>query len=88
MRVKWAERKLVVHAGLSKTGSTALQSFFAQNRRVFQTHGVLIPSYDGARNHRLYRALLQTSDDLRQGPLCHPWGRTREFSPLSTLFEK
>jgi hypothetical protein len=78
--VGWSQRKLVVHAGVSKTGTTALQAFFQKNRPLFQSHGVFIPSYDGVMNHRLFRAMFQTSNALRGGRLCHPWGSIEQVS--------
>lgn len=80
-RARWSERKLIVHAGISKTGSTALQEFFADNRARLKEQGILVPSYSGVGNHRLYRAIYQSKAALRNSRLCHPWGRSRAVHP-------
>ena len=49
-------KTIVLHIGLPKTGSSALQSFFANNAETFRRHGVHYPNHpsqDDARNGRV-----------------------------------
>ena len=45
------KRTAIVHIGLEKTGSTALQRWLAANRNLLQESGILMPSSIGYPNH-------------------------------------
>jgi hypothetical protein len=50
--------RCLIHAGMPKTGSTSLQTFFAVNRKALLARGALYPASLGWRNHvRLAAAL-------------------------------
>ena len=44
-------RSAIVHIGLEKTGSTAIQRWLAENRQALQASGVLMPASIGFPNH-------------------------------------
>lgn len=45
-------RKLILHIGCEKTGSTSIQNFFHANRqRLIDSYGILYPKTLGGRNH-------------------------------------
>jgi hypothetical protein len=52
--VKEMKKKLFLHIGMGKTGTTALQKFFWSNRRALKKEGILYPRYGGiAHAHHL-----------------------------------
>ena len=61
----------ILHIGTEKTGTTALQEFFARNRSQMAQHGVLYPVSPGAANHMamaLYGSDFDSASDL---PMMH-----------------
>jgi hypothetical protein len=50
---------LFLHIGSRKTGTTALQEFFAANRTIMKKQGILYPDDGGTAHHRLAQSLLQ-----------------------------
>lgn len=40
-----------LHIGSTKTGTTSIQRFMAQNRELLQEHGYIYPSFAGTENH-------------------------------------
>lgn len=45
------KRTAIIHIGLEKTGSTAIQQWLAANRRLLQENGILMPTSIGYPNH-------------------------------------
>lgn len=45
------QRTAIVHIGLEKTGSTAIQKWLAGHRELLREHGILMPSSIGYPNH-------------------------------------
>jgi hypothetical protein len=55
--------KLILHIGMPKTGSTALQEFFAGNRGALLKQGVLYPTVNVSRlNHNFLSLFLRQND--------------------------
>ena len=49
------KKKLLIHIGMGKTGTTALQHFFGDNRQLLQENGIEYPSYNTVANaHHTY----------------------------------
>ncbi|HSI50472.1 MAG TPA: hypothetical protein VLA61_19575 [Ideonella sp.] len=44
-------KKLFLHIGVEKTGTTSIQTYLARNRDVLRARGVLYPTAPGAQNH-------------------------------------
>ena len=44
--------KAILHIGSEKTGTTTIQSFLVQNKKMFAGHGYLVPSSVGVGNNR------------------------------------
>ncbi len=65
-----AGRLAVVHVGLEKTGTTAVQAWLAQQRAALRAEGVLVPQSPGVPNHtRLVAACLD--DDVVDNVKAH-----------------
>lgn len=61
-------RRALIHVGLEKTGSTAIQAWLANNRSALLEAGILVPKSLGALNHtRLVAACLDDGvvDDIK-----------------------
>lgn len=56
-------KRLVIHPGFHKSGTTALQESFALNRELLRDHGIYYPSIGTKAHHRVAWALTQ-----------RPWG--------------
>jgi len=50
------KRKIFVHVGSEKTGSTSLQSIFVKNRKLFKSHGVYYPESGVKSDHHYWFA--------------------------------
>jgi len=70
------EDAVLLHVGLHKTGTTAIQTLLAANRPILVEHGVLYPG-DRDDHHGLARSLLQRAygpaDDVRLPPRPAVW---------------
>lgn len=69
-------KKLVIHMGMGKTGTTALQVFFSTNREVLKHHGVLYPTLgevSGA-HHRLSPHIPSFLEDSWTFQAAQDWG--------------
>lgn len=67
------ERRALVHIGLEKTGTTALQQWFADQHQYLLASGVLMPTSIGFPNHtKLVAACLDNGvvDNLKKYQLC------------------
>ncbi|GAA6167810.1 hypothetical protein [Sessilibacter corallicola] len=53
--------KIVLHIGSDKTGTTALQSYFAKNRKALLDNGLLYPKLDKTNHHECLARELLTS---------------------------
>lgn len=65
--MKSAEKKLVVHIGLHKTGTTSVQNFFSESRDSISASGLYYPTtgcaqHEGA-HHNIYRNYTRNSDE-------------------------
>ena len=61
-----------LHIGTEKTGSTAIQTFFAENRRLLLSRGWLYPETAGIRaHHSLLPYCLDEPDGTRRGAAVH-----------------
>ena len=70
------EKRLIIHPGFHKSGTTALQGAFALNRQLLSEKGILYPSIGTKAHHRVAWALTQK-----------PWGwskRGGEVTPSRT----
>lgn len=55
--------KLILHVGMSKTGTTALQTFMSNNRSQLAKHGILYPSVNSSpENHNFLSLFLRQND--------------------------
>jgi len=71
-----SEKRLIIHAGFHKSGTTALQESFALNRQLLREEGILYPPIGTKAHHRVAWALTQK-----------PWGwskRGGEKTPPKT----
>jgi hypothetical protein len=56
-------RKIILHIGTYKTGSTAIQAFMRQNERSFRSRGILYPTFQGdTRSHTFLRKAVWDDD--------------------------
>jgi hypothetical protein len=58
-----SDKRLIIHPGFHKSGTTALQESFALNRALLREHGILYPRIGTKAHHRVAWALTQ-----------RPWG--------------
>ena len=56
--------KLILHIGTEKTGSTSIQAFLAQNRKLLAEHGYWVPMTLGKYNHRKLPASFINSENF------------------------
>lgn len=69
-------KRIVIHPGFHKSGTTALQESFSANREVLKSHGIIYPDFGTLAHHRLAWALTQ-----------QPWGwRNRGGSRIPESF--
>jgi hypothetical protein len=61
-----SEKRLIIHPGFHKSGTTALQESFALNRPLLRENGILYPPIGSKAHHRVAWALTQ-----------RPWGWNR-----------
>ena len=61
-----SEKRLIIHAGFHKSGTTALQESFALNRPLLREQGIFYPPIGSKAHHRVAWALTQ-----------RPWGWNR-----------
>lgn len=54
-----SERRLIIHAGFHKSGTTALQESLHANRKLLLSHGISYPSNGAKSHHRLAWSLMQ-----------------------------
>lgn len=64
-RVHFSKMKVVLYIGHHKVGSTALQSFFAQNWHSFATRGILYPSVEAMGAARNLKSLIDGANPPR-----------------------
>ncbi|MFM8329186.1 MAG: hypothetical protein ACKN80_02965, partial [Actinomycetales bacterium] len=72
-------KKLIIHVGFHKSGTTALQESFHLNRKELEKHGVSYPEFGHKAHHRLAWSLSQK-----------PWGWAKRGGELEStkLWEK
>src|SRR5690349_164412 len=64
-------RRVLLHVGLPKTGTTYLQSIFWANKDVLRTQGVLLPGF-GQRQHLWASCVVREEERLeRRHPDAH-----------------
>ncbi|NCV83685.1 MAG: hypothetical protein EBW41_03180 [Actinobacteria bacterium] len=61
-----SEKRLIIHPGFHKSGTTALQESFALNRPLLRENGIFYPPIGSKAHHRVAWALTQ-----------RPWGWNR-----------
>ena len=54
-----SDKRLIIHPGFHKSGTTALQESFALNRALLREHGILYPRIGTKAHHRVAWALTQ-----------------------------
>ncbi|MEO1291372.1 MAG: hypothetical protein AAFV62_00850 [Pseudomonadota bacterium] len=62
-------KRIILHIGTEKTGTSAVQSYFTENRALYERNGILYPRTPGHEVHRhlaAYAAADQKRDDLRR----------------------
>jgi hypothetical protein len=64
-----SRREVVIHAGLPKTGSTALQSFLNLNRSALLGQGVFLPKFPTDMSHRIYMGVFDSRNAILNSPL-------------------
>ena len=75
------DRRLLLHAGMPKTGTSALQAAFARNERLLESAGVHHP--EGGAHRRALRGKVTAGN---AGPLT-PWLRATEQEPPEPVEE-
>lgn len=68
-------RRLILHIGLPKTGTTALQHFFTENRKLFGEQGILVPKTP-QNVHRAYGVVFEASQPF---PHERVWKQVRDL---------
>ncbi|MBE3829324.1 hypothetical protein HJ140_09590 [Vibrio parahaemolyticus] len=56
-------KKLVLHIGTEKTGTTSIQSMLSQNRQRFKAQGFHVLECAGEENHRLLPSIFIAKPD-------------------------
>jgi hypothetical protein len=77
-------RTVILHIGLPKTGSSAIQGFCAKNRKMLLERGVFYPPTPAAAAH----VLLASAALFRASPEKWPAGTLRDGLPLAEWFAR
>lgn len=70
-------RRLTLHIGTEKTGTTTLQRFLVLNRARLAAEGILLPRYLGSPSHRLLPAIANDDDYVDEFFQAEGLGRDR-----------
>jgi hypothetical protein len=68
-------RRVVVHIGMGKTGTSSVQYLLAANRQVLAAHGVLYPRVPGRARHTRLGLAVKPDDELTRTPAWHRIGQ-------------